>query len=198
MYTLGIDTSHQFLLLALLKDDQVVSSVQSECFKKQSEFIIPELQKMLEENGLTISDISDIVVTVGPGSYTGVRIGMTVAKVLGSLMEKNLYTLSTLQLYAGLQDCYVIMDARAKRVYCGRYRDGKALQNDCVVYNDDMKKIIEEGSVKVIGDMHLFGGEDIYPDLAENLLALKPHWVRQENADILTPVYLKSSQEYLK
>lgn len=198
MYTLGIDTSHQFLLLALLKNDRVVCSVQSECFKKQSEFIIPELQKMLEGNGLTVNDISDIVVTVGPGSYTGVRIGMTVAKVLGSLMEKNLYTLSTLQLYAGLQDCYVIMDARAKRVYCGRYRDGKALQNDCVIYNDEMKKIIEEGRVKVIGDLHLFGGEDIYPDLAENLLALKPYWVRQENADILTPVYLKSSQEYLK
>ncbi|MBQ1827073.1 MAG: tRNA (adenosine(37)-N6)-threonylcarbamoyltransferase complex dimerization subunit type 1 TsaB [Erysipelotrichaceae bacterium] len=198
MYTLGIDTSHRFLLLVLIKDDQIVSKVQSECFKKQSEYIIPELDRMLKELGLSAEDIGRIVVTTGPGSYTGVRIGMTVAKVLGSLMEKEVYVLSTLQLYAGLKDCYVIMDARAKRVYCGRYKDGKALEEDCVRYNEEMQKIIEEGGVEVIGDLHLFGKEDIYPDLAENLLALKDNWVRQENVDILTPVYLKSNQEYLK
>ncbi|MBQ5443815.1 MAG: tRNA (adenosine(37)-N6)-threonylcarbamoyltransferase complex dimerization subunit type 1 TsaB, partial [Erysipelotrichaceae bacterium] len=162
------------------------------------EYIIPELDRMLKELGLSAEDIGRIVVTTGPGSYTGVRIGMTVAKVLGSLMEKEVYVLSTLQLYAGLKDCYVIMDARAKRVYCGRYKDGKALEEDCVRYNEEMQKIIEEGGVEVIGDLHLFGKEDIYPDLAENLLALKDNWVRQENVDILTPVYLKSNQEYLK
>ncbi|MBR0137225.1 MAG: tRNA (adenosine(37)-N6)-threonylcarbamoyltransferase complex dimerization subunit type 1 TsaB [Erysipelotrichaceae bacterium] len=198
MYTLGIDTSHKFLLLVLIKDDRIVYSVQSDCFKQQSEYIIPQLELIFNDCGITADDINRIVVTTGPGSYTGVRIGMTVAKVLGSLMEKEVYTLSTLQLYAGLRDCYVIMDARAKRVYCGRYKDGKAINSDCVVYNEDMQKIIEKGDVEVIGDLHLFGGEDIYPDLAENLLDLKDNWVRQENVDILTPVYLKSNQEYLK
>ncbi|MBR3006287.1 MAG: tRNA (adenosine(37)-N6)-threonylcarbamoyltransferase complex dimerization subunit type 1 TsaB, partial [Erysipelotrichaceae bacterium] len=174
------------------------SSVQSDCFKKQSEYIIPVLQQMLEEKGLTVNDIGKIVVTTGPGSYTGVRIGMTVAKVIGSLMNKEVYTLSSLQLYAGLRDCYVITDARAKRVYCGRYKDGEALAKDGVVYNDEIALLVEAGETLFIGDLNLFGKEAYYPDLAENFLQLKEKWQRVDNPDILAPVYLKSNQEYLK
>ncbi len=197
MYTVGVDTSHQFLLLALLKDDRLVEGVQLDCFKHQSEYLIPEISKLLERHGLEASDIDSFVVAQGPGSYTGVRIGMTMAKVLGSLMNKDVYTLSTLQLYAGLEDCYVIMDARAKRVYVGRYKDGKPLMEDTIYTNDRMKEIIESGA-NVIGDLHLFGQEDRYGDLAQHFADLREFWQKVDNVDLLTPTYLKSSEEYLK
>ena len=197
MYTVGVDTSHQFLLLALLKDDKLVEGVQLDCFKHQSEYLIPEISKLLERHGLEASDIDSFVVAQGPGSYTGVRIGMTMAKVLGSLMNRDVYTLSTLQLYAGLEDCYVIMDARAKRVYVGRYKDGKPLMEDTIYTNDRMKEIIESGA-NVIGDLHLFGQEDRYGDLAQHFADLREFWQKVDNVDLLTPTYLKSSEEYLK
>ena len=197
MYTVGVDTSHQFLLLALLKDDRLVEGVQLDCFKHQSEYLIPEISKLLERHGLEASDIDSFVVAQGPGSYTGVRIGMTMAKVLGSLMNRDVYTLSTLQLYAGLEDCYVIMDARAKRVYVGRYKDGKPLMEDTIYTNDRMKEIIESGA-NVIGDLHLFGQEDRYGDLAQHFADLREFWQKVDNVDLLTPTYLKSSEEYLK
>ena len=197
MYTVGVDTSHQFLLLALLKDDKLVEGVQLDCFKHQSEYLIPEISKLLERHGLEASDIDSFVVAQGPGSYTGVRIGMTMAKVLGSLMNKDVYTLSTLQLYAGLEDCYVIMDARAKRVYVGRYKDGKPLMEDTIYTNDRMKEIIDSGA-NVIGDLHLFGQEDRYGDLAQHFADLREFWQKVDNVDLLTPTYLKSSEEYLK
>ena len=197
MYTVGVDTSHQFLLLALLKDDRLVEGVQLDCFKHQSEYLIPEISKLLERHGLEASDIDSFVVAQGPGSYTGVRIGMTMVKVVGSLMKKNVYTLSTLQLYAGLDDTYVIMDARAKRVYAGRYKDGKAVMADTVYTNDYMAELIREG-VAVKGDLHLFGKDDIYGSLAENFVLLKPYWEKVENVDLLAPSYLKDSEEYLK
>ncbi|MBE6103605.1 MAG: tRNA (adenosine(37)-N6)-threonylcarbamoyltransferase complex dimerization subunit type 1 TsaB [Erysipelotrichaceae bacterium] len=197
MYTVGVDTSHQFLLLALLKDDRLVEGVQLDCFKHQSEYLIPEISKLLERHGLEASDIDSFVVAQGPGSYTGVRIGMTMAKVLGSLMNKEVYTLSTLQLYAGLEDCYVIMDARAKRVYVGRYKDGKPLMEDTIYTNDRMKEIIDSGA-NVIGDLHLFGQEDRYGDLAQHFADLREFWQKVDNVDLLTPTYLKSSEEYLK
>ena len=197
MYTVGVDTSHQFLLLALLKDDRLVEGVQLDCFKHQSEYLIPEISKLLERHGLEASDIDSFVVAQGPGSYTGVRIGMTMAKVLGSLMNKDVYTLSTLQLYAGLEDCYVIMDARAKRVYVGRYKDGKPLMEDTIYTNDRMKEIIDSGA-NVIGDLHLFGQEDRYGDLAQHFADLREFWQKVDNVDLLTPTYLKSSEEYLK
>ena len=197
MYTVGVDTSHQFLLLALLKDDRLVEGVQLDCFKHQSEYLIPEISKLLERHGLEASDIDSFVVAQGPGSYTGVRIGMTMAKVLGSLMNKDVYTLSTLQLYAGLEDCYVIMDARARRVYVGRYKDGKPLMEDTIYTNDRMKEIIDSGA-NVIGDLHLFGQEDRYGDLAQHFADLREFWQKVDNVDLLTPTYLKSSEEYLK
>lgn len=197
MYTVGIDTSHRFLLVALIRDDQLIDHVQLECFKHQSEYLVPQVQQILEKHQLEVNDIDNWVVTAGPGSYTGVRIGMTMVKVIGSIMKKNVYTLSTLQLYAGLKDTCVIMDARAKRVYTGRYRDGQALFADTVITNEEMARIIEEGN-PVIGDLHLFGFEDNYGDLAENFLALKPYWHKVENVDLLAPVYLKDSEEYLK
>ena len=197
MYTVGVDTSHQFLLLALLKDDRLVEGVQLDCFKHQSEYLIPEISKLLERHGLEASNIDSFVVAQGPGSYTGVRIGMTMAKVLGSLMNKDVYTLSTLQLYAGLEDCYVIMDARARRVYVGRYKDGKPLMEDTIYTNDRMKEIIDSGA-NVIGDLHLFGQEDRYGDLAQHFADLREFWQKVDNVDLLTPTYLKSSEEYLK
>ena len=197
MYTVGIDTSHRFLLIALIKDDELLDHVQLECFKHQSEYLIPQVKELLEKHGLEVKDIENWVVTRGPGSYTGVRIGMTMVKVIGSIMKKNVYTLSTLQLYAGLQDTYVIMDARARRVYTGRYCDGKAVTDDTVTLNAEMAEIIAAGN-PVIGDLHLFDREDIYGNLAQHFIDLKPFWQKVDNVDLLAPVYLKDSEEYLK
>lgn len=200
MYSLGIDTSHKFLLLVLMDDEKVVDSIVYECLKKQSEYIITELDRLLGRNQLSVDDLTNIVVTIGPGSYTGVRIGLTVAKILGSIVNKRVYTLSSLQLYAGLQDCYSFTDARANRVYVGRYQNGKALMADTVYENTKMQQIIDEQveNLTFIGDWHLFHGVDYYPDLAENFFKLRAQWRKPDSIDLLTPTYLKSSSEYLR
>ncbi|MBR0230351.1 MAG: tRNA (adenosine(37)-N6)-threonylcarbamoyltransferase complex dimerization subunit type 1 TsaB [Erysipelotrichaceae bacterium] len=197
MYSLGMDTSHQFLVIALLKDDSVIDSVQLSCFKHQSEYLVPEVQKILERNSLEVRDINNWIVTRGPGSYTGVRIAMTMAKVVCSLEKKNVYTLSTLQLYAGNRDCYVIMDARAKRAYIGRYRNGEALMEDTVYPLTQVDELINEGKVEFMGDLHLFGKGDDYGDIAGNFAVLKNRWEKVENPDLLVPSYLKSNEDYL-
>ena len=117
MITLCMDTSHIYLVLALIRDDQVIARVQEECWKKQSEEIFPQLIGMMKKVQLEPEDIDQIVISEGPGSYTGVRIAMTVAKVVSALRKLPLYTIGTLQLYAGREDCRVLMDARGKRAY---------------------------------------------------------------------------------
>ena len=197
MYTVGLDTAHQFLIIALLKDDALIDGIQMDCKKHQSEYLTVQLDEILRRNQLEVKDIDNWVITRGPGSYTGVRIAMTMAKVIGSLMNKNVYTLSTLQLYAGLRNCYVALDARAKRVYAGRYENGQPAMDDCILTNEQMQQIIDSGET-VIGDLHLFDREDDYGNILENFAALKPYWQKVDNVDILTPVYLKSNEEYLK
>lgn len=197
MYTLGLDTSHRFLIVALMDDHQLVDSVMQECSKQQSEQLLPQVDKLLAAHQLTANDISALVITKGPGSYTGVRIAMTMAKVMASLKKLPLYTLSTLQLYAGLADCYSFIDARSQRVYAGRYCDGVALQPDTIIPNDQMVQLLADPSIKAIGDLHLFGKPDNYGAVAENFWLLKDQWQLVEKVDLLQPDYLKARQEYL-
>ena len=195
MITLCMDTSHVFLALSLIKDDQIIARVQEECWKKQSEAIFPKLIAMCEETGVTPDDIAQIVISRGPGSYTGVRIAMTVAKVFCAMKEVPLYTVGTLQLYAGNRSCRVLTDARGKRAYTNVFKDGTALQEDCVKSIEEI--LAEYDGGEIVGDGHLIGKEDVWPDIAENFLLLKDKWQKAENVHLVVPEYLKSAESYL-
>ena len=85
MNSLFIDTSTKYLCIGIAKDNNVIYKYQQEAIKKQSELTIPFLKKALDENNMTLNDIDEVNVTIGPGSFTGIRIGMCVAKVLASM-----------------------------------------------------------------------------------------------------------------
>lgn len=195
MIALCMDTSHVYLVLALIKDDQLIASFSKECWKRQSEEIFPRLIEMCEEAGVSPDDIGQVVISEGPGSYTGVRIAMTVAKVFCALKNIPLYTVGTLQLYAGNQSCRVIMDARSKRAYTNLYEDGNALEEDSVKECEEIRAAYN--GEKIIGDGHLIGMEDAWCDIAENFLIVKDKWKKQENVHLTVPEYLKPSEAYM-
>ena len=196
MYTLGLDTAHLFLTIVLMDQNKVVDYYMQPCLKKQSENMIVEVDNLLKKHNLTVNDITKLVITSGPGSYTGVRIAMTFAKVLGSICDKEVYTLSTLQLYAGKKECMVLLDARANRCYFAKYKDGQPIIKDCIKTNDEIRGMLDSDCI-IKGDLHLFNREDNYQDIVNNFIDLKDQWVKVDNIDLLTPVYLKSNQEYL-
>ena len=146
--------------------------------------------------GLKPSDIGQIVVSEGPGSYTGVRIAMTIAKVFCAMRDLPIATISTLQLYAGMgEKVRTVLDARGGRVYTGLYEKGVLQGEISVEAIEDVKNRITDE--KVAGDGHLVGKEDVWPDLAENFLAMKAFWKKADNVHLVKPEYLKSSESYL-
>lgn len=193
MITLCLDTSHTWLVIGLIKDDQLIAKYQEKCWKKQSEELFVRLINLMDQCDLSSDDIDQIVVTRGPGSYTGVRIAMTVAKVFCAMRNLPIYTLSTLQLYAGLNKCIVVTDARGNRVYTASFDNGKAVSDEKAISIDEL--CLDNQSV--IGDGHLVGKQDFWPDIAENFLNLKNQWVKAENVHLVVPEYLKSSASYL-
>ena len=114
--SLFIDTSTKYLCVGIAKDNKVIYKVQEEALQKQSELTIPFLQKALNENGLTLNDINEVNVTIGPGSFTGIRIGMCIAKVLASMNNIPLKAISSLNAYASNGKQIVILDAKAKNI----------------------------------------------------------------------------------
>ena len=79
MLTLCIDTAYKYLTCALIKNDEVLASFSNECFKRQSEEVFAALDEVFKKANVERKDLDSICVAEGPGSYTGVRIGMTIA-----------------------------------------------------------------------------------------------------------------------
>jgi len=195
MLTLCIDTAFKYLTCALIKDERVIASYSKECFKKQSEEVFSVLNLIFDEAKIDRREIDSICVSKGPGSYTGVRIGMTIAKVIGEILPCSVYTISTLRLYAGARsNCMVVMDARANRVYVGAYDKASVLIEDCAL---PIEEVNTEG-YELIGDGNLFGKENNYGDIAQDFLRTKYLWEKVENIAYLVPEYLKESESYYR
>ena len=196
MITLGIDTSFHYLTLVLFDEDHILASIQKEAFKKQSELVLVEIEQLFLSCGLKPNTLEVIVVTDGPGSYTGLRIGLTIAKVLGSLANVKVYTLSSLQVLAGLEeDIHVLLDARAKRVYYAHYQKGNVVGEEKILSIEDVNNHIGFND-KVIGDGILINRETNYPDYTQHFIQLRDKWIPVKDIDALIPRYLKTNEEY--
>lgn len=195
MISLCMDSAYKQLVLGLYEDDALLAGISLEAFKKQSETIFVELNKLLEQTKLDYKDIDRIVITKGPGSYTGIRIAMTIAKVLCSQMHKELYTISTMQLYAGLEpSANVILDARSHRAYVAHLEKGKIIGGTQILDLEEVKKFLEAHPGKVFGDALL--SETETSDFLKNFIDLKAEYQKVENIHALVPDYLKESDAY--
>lgn len=196
MITLAIDTSFHYLTLVIYKNEDIIASIQKEAFKQQSETILVEIQNLFNKVHLKPTDLKQIVLTDGPGSYTGLRIGMTVAKVLGAMAGIQVYTLSSLHVLAGLEkDVHILLDAKAKRAYYAHFHEGIRLINERVIQLDDLSNI-DVSTLNVFGDGHLISKQTYYPDYTKNFMDLKSYWKKIDDIHTLVPRYLKENEAY--
>lgn len=128
MNILVIDTATEACSVAVQKTDDVFSQFEV-CPQQHSKKILPMIDEVLVEAGLTFSDIDVLGVAQGPGSFTGVRIAMGMIQGLAFAAQKPIVGLSTLQAmaqetYEDTGACRVIsaIDARMSEVYVGEFR----------------------------------------------------------------------------
>ena len=197
MISLCMDSAYKQLVLGLYKDKELLAGISLEAFKKQSETIFVELNRLLKETNLDYKDIDRVIITNGPGSYTGIRIAMTIAKVLCSQMHKELYTISTMQLYAGIEkQANVILDARSQRAYVAHVEDGQIQGNIQILTLDEVKEFIETNPGILLGDADLMGQDVQKVDFLKNFIELEPYYEKVENIHALVADYLKESDSY--
>ena len=195
MLTLCIDTAYKYLTCALIKDNEILSSMSFPCFKKQSEELFETLKQVFVKTNYSPREIDSICISEGPGSYTGVRIAMSLAKTIGETLPCDVYTISTLRLYAaGNPSTMVIMNARADRAYVGVYNNNEVIMDDTII---EVSKI-NTMSYNVVGDGMLVNKFDKYPNIAEAFLKTKPVWNKVDRIAYLVPKYLKESESYYR
>ena len=139
MKTLFIDASKKSLSIALKAPDELLFISNVDSHSKHSNFLMNEIDKILNKANLNINDIYNIIVLNGPGSFTGVRVGVTVAKTLAWTLNKKLYTLSNLEaLKVGIYNDVVISVIKDKDnySYVGVYEDNKNIEDYLSIDND--------------------------------------------------------------
>lgn len=194
MITLCMDTAYRYLIVGLYEGDKLLAGVCEQAFKKQSETLFVALEKVLKEADLTIHEIDQVIVSDGPGSYTGIRIAMTVAKVLCSQLSLPLYTVSTMALYAGLDKANVLLDARGHRVYAAHLAHGYVVGTETIIDVDDIPQFIKEWEGIVLGDEDFRDENSPEPDFLANFIKLPCRKV--ETVHQLVPRYLKEVSSY--
>ncbi len=194
MKYLFIDTSNSFINIYIVEDSKVLVYKHVETLREMANTIMPLIRESFNEVSFDIKDVDKIFVTVGPGSFTGVRVGITVAKTISWSLNIPVYPISTLEYLASCDTSYnkiiPIIDARRGNVFTS-------------VYDNCLNKLEDE---KIIGyeDIHkdkdtLFVSYDgVYDSTISNvdIIKLITKHINDErvNPHMLIPNYLKKTE----
>ena len=193
MIALLLDTSNTNLSVGLAQDHHLLDEIQYDAWQQQSEFLVQEIANILDKNHIERKQIDEIIVSKGPGSYTGVRIAMTVGKTMAFALNKPLFLVSSLEVYKKGSDRSVcLMNARSKRSYIGVYQGHEILLPDTIMENDQIRLYLAaHPDYKVCGDVSYLQMKGEQVDLLENLM--NADIMRNKVTDVLSakPVYLK-------
>jgi tRNA threonylcarbamoyladenosine biosynthesis protein TsaB len=140
MRYLYIDTSSSYLYTAIVEDDKLISEIKEEFGQSLSEVALPKIVSMFEKNNLSAKDIDKIIVVNGPGSFTGIRIGITIAKVFAwsiNIPITTIYSLQAMVISSKLNKIHVPMiNARRGYVFAA-------------IYDENYKEILKPQHIKI-------------------------------------------------
>lgn len=205
MRILGIDTSGTVAAAAIYDSDKDLLLAQQLVYTKRthSQVILPLVERLFDDTGLSLDDIDKIAVAVGPGSYTGLRIGIAAVKAMAFAQSKpccGVSTLKALCFQAHLAgECVVcaIMKARKGLVYAGIYHFDKygvctPLMDDVLISEEDLLCAISEyESIMLTGD----GASDFFAEYAPAKALLVSAEVRLQNGTGLCKIAADSIDE---
>jgi len=201
MTILAIDTATKVCSAALVRDDTVVAEISRVASQQHSELLLPFVDQAMKQADLTVSELDRLAVSIGPGSFTGLRIGLSVAKGIAAGAEIPIVPVPTMDTIAynafrsnsvGTK-VSVILPARRREYYYCRYRRSEeqpeSISDIRVVTSDELFAILSELSADgVAGE----GIEKFYEDIKTDASHSEPVAVRIREAldkklDMITP-----------
>lgn len=190
-----VDTSNHALILLLIWPNG-----QTKCFfdlntRDFSANTAEQVSAFLKSNSVKPSDLTAVVAGVGPGSYTGTRVAVTIVKTLAYALNIPAYSISSLALYNSAlkeEKTIIYKSARNQNYYVGVFQENQAAQSDALLKEDELNELIsKKPNFKAIelSSITEFSGE-FNLKLIENSLvsvdafALEPNYLRKTEAEI--------------
>lgn len=201
MRVLYIDTSSDYLYSGIVVDDKLVSSIKKKYEKDLSKEALPKIIELFDEANITPKDLDKIIVVNGPGSFTGIRIGITIAKTIAWALNINITPISGLTAMAISSNTNTykmpLIDARRGYVYGAIYdKDNNKVIEDSHIYLQDLldkSKDLDEVTVITNNDLDINIKKESYdPDI----LKIVKHFEDSNgiNPHLVNPIYLKKTE----
>ena len=220
MKILAVDTSSKICAVAILEDNKVIDEIKLDNGKTHSENLMPIIKEILDKNNLTLKDMNLIAVSVGPGSFTGIRIGIATIKPMAEVYNLPVASVTSLETLARNienkeKDFTIIslIDARNNQVYAGFFDTEYNLKEDEIAEDIDevLKKAGKYSKIVFVGDGAIIHKEKIEENLKNrNIIFAKENnqsaintgkigykkflEKNLKNADTILPIYLRKSQ----
>ena len=200
MRILYIDTSSSYLYTSIVENDKLISEIKEEFGQSLSEVALPRIVSMFEDNNLSPKDMDKIIVVNGPGSFTGIRIGITIAKIYAWSLNISITTIYSLEAMAisSPKDTYhvPILNARRGYVYTAIYdKDYKEVLKPCHILLTDLQEKLDN-----IGNYELISNDE-FDDLELNsyspdMVKVVNYFKDKENINphAVNPEYLKLTE----
>lgn len=190
-WTLAIDTATG-INVGLAKDGEAVASAREESTRKHVELTQQLVNQTLEQAGIEFKDLSQVAVGVGPGPFTGLRVGIVTGTTIASMLKipvRGVCTLDAISLgVEGTQDRFVVVtDARRKEIYWASYdRQGKRDGEPQVSIPEEVEQVPAYGPGVSVYPTIFTGGKDLQLDAG--LLAARLELLPDVG---LSPIYLR-------
>lgn len=193
MAYLLLDSSNTSLSVGFENNGLLMGFTSYEAWQIQSEHMVPEIDKLMKKLGLNRNDIKGIVTSIGPGSYTGVRIALTIAKVTSLACSIPIYPVSSLRvLKDNDKPSICVINARSNRSYFGVYQGNEIIVSDTIKTNDEVKEYISSHpDYSICGDARFLGCENNDTNICKQMVSLIPYLQKADNDLSVKPVYLK-------
>jgi len=185
MYTLFISTYDKLINISLLKDGKLKSTIEEISKQNHSILVMPMIDNILKSNKITTSDLNEIIVVNGPGSFTGVRIGVVIAKTLAYTLNIPIKTITSLECIlvstkGNNNKLATISDTKGR--YVGYFnKDNELLEEFKYLKSSEFEEYIKDKEEYLITD-NLFDIESIYNYLKDKD-SINPH--------LVNPIYIK-------
>lgn len=198
MRYLYIDTSSSYLYTAIVENEKLLSEIKEEFGQSLSEVALPKIASMFEKTNLEAKDINKIIVVDGPGSFTGIRIGITIAKVYAWSLNIPITTITSLEAMALSSDKETVhvpmINARRGYVYTAIYdKDYNELLKPQHMKLEDLLKELEKINEYEFISNDKFEGIDNIKEYNPNLEKVVNYFKDKErvNPHAVNPEYLK-------
>lgn len=197
MRNLFIDTSSKDLTIAVTSLNEIFSISHIKNLDKHSLYAIKSFKETIDNSNIKSNEIDKVFVINGPGSFTGIRIGVTIAKTYAWSLNKPLIPISSLHAYALSYKDYSyyisVIDARRGYVYASIYDDkyNVYLEEKYISIEELLTKISKIDNYIIIGNINIGEYNSIYPEL--DIVKIINYYNNHEsiNPHSLKPNYLK-------